>query len=78
MQKQTKIFIQNPDKQIDRLLLNWLKGKRIKKLPLKQKNNNQYVLMFPNFKYNIELYFDEYTYSLDSLLIILLLMKFVD
>ena len=65
-----QIFIQNPDKQINRLLLNWFKGNRIKKLPIKQKINIKYVLIFPNFKYKIKLFFDEYKYDLDSLFII--------
>ena len=54
-----QLFIQNPDKKLEKLLFSWSKIKKIKKIPIKKVNNNEYKVYLFDKNNNIRILFND-------------------
>ena len=65
-----QIFIQEPDKQLEKSLFSWANIKKIKALPIKQKKDGGYQIKLLGKGNDIRAYFNPYTNNLKSIVII--------
>ena len=65
-----QIFIQEPDKQLEKSLFSWVKIKKIKALPIKQKKDGGYQIKLLDKGSDIRAYFNPNTNNLKSIVII--------
>jgi hypothetical protein len=64
-----QIFIQNPDKKIEKALFSWVKVKKLKTLPIQNKPDGSYKIKLIGNNNVVRAYFNTYTNVLDSILI---------
>ena len=64
-----QIFIQNPDKKLEKALFSWVKVKKLKSLPVKYNHNGSYKIKLIGNNKNVRAYFNSDTNVLDSILI---------
>ena len=65
-----QIFIQEPDKQLEKSLFSWVKIKKIKALPVKQKKDGGYQIKLFGKGNDVRAYFNPNTNNLKSIVII--------
>ena len=65
-----QIFIQEPDKQLEESLFSWVKIKKIKALPVKQKKDGGYQIKLLGKENDVRAYFNPNTNNLKSIVII--------
>ena len=65
-----QIFIQEPDKQLEKSLFSWVKIKKIKALPIKQKKDGGYQIKLLGKGNDVRAYFYPNTNNLKSIIII--------
>ena len=65
-----QIFIQEPDKQLEKSLFSWVKIKKIKALPVKQKKDGGYQIKLLGKGNDVRAYFNPNTNNLESIVII--------
>ena len=65
-----QIFIQEPDKQLEKSLFSWAKYKRIKALPVKIANDGGYRITLLGKGNDVRAYFDPDSGELESIIII--------
>ena len=65
-----QIFIQEPDKQLEKSLFSWTKIKNIKALPVKQKKDGGYQIKLLGKENDVRTYFNPNTNDLKSIVII--------
>ena len=65
-----QIFIQEPDKQLEKSLFSWVKIKKIKALPVKQKKDGGYRIKLLGEKNDVRAYFNTNSNELESVIII--------
>ncbi len=65
-----QIFIQEPDKQLEKSLFSWVKIKKIKALPIKQKKDGGYQIKLLGKGNDVRAYFIPNTNNLKSIVII--------
>ena len=65
-----QIFIQEPDKQLENSLFSWVKIKKIKALPVKQKKDGGYQIKLLGKGNDVRAYFNPNTNKLKSIVII--------
>ena len=65
-----QIFIQEPDKQLEIFLFSWVKIKKIKALPVKQKKDGGYQIKLLGKGNDVRAYFNPNTNNLKSIVII--------
>ena len=65
-----QIFIQEPDKQLEKSLFSWVKIKKIKALPIKQKKDGGYQIKLLGKGNDVRAYFNPNTNNLKSIVII--------
>ena len=65
-----QIFIQEPDKQLEESLFSWVKIKKIKALPVKQKKDGGYQIKLLGKGNDVRVYFSSNTNDLKSIVII--------
>ena len=65
-----QIFIQEPDKQLEESLFSWVKIKKIKALPVKQKKDGGYQIKLLGKGNDVRAYFHPNTNDLKSIVII--------
>jgi len=65
-----QIFIQEPDKQLEKSLFSWVKIKKIKALPVKRKKDGGYQIKLLGKENDIRVYFSPNTNNLKSIVII--------
>ena len=65
-----QIFIQEPDKQLEESLFSWVKIKKIKALPVKQKKDGGYQIKLLGKGNDVRAYFNPNTNNLKSIVII--------
>ena len=65
-----QIFIQEPDKQLEKSLFSWVKYKRLKALPVKMKNDGGYRITLLGKENDVRAYFNPVTNELKSIVII--------
>ena len=65
-----QIFIQEPDKQLEKSLFSWVKIKKIKALSIKQKKDGGYQIKLLGKKNDVRAYFSPNTNNLKSIVII--------
>ncbi len=65
-----QIFIQEPDKKLEKVLFSWTKVKTLKVLPVQNKPDGSYKLMSFGNNNEIRAYFNSDTNVLDSILIL--------
>ena len=65
-----QIFIQEPDKQLEKSLFSWVKIKKIKALPVKQKKDGGYQIKLLGKGNDVRAYFNPNTNNLKSIVII--------
>ena len=65
-----QIFIQEPDKQLEKSLFSWVKIKKIKALPLKQKKDGGYQIKLLGKGNDVRAYFSSNSNTLKSIVII--------
>ena len=65
-----QIFIQEPDKQLEKSLFSWVKIKKIKALPVKQKKDGSYQIKLLGKGNDVRAYFNPNTNNLKSIVII--------
>ena len=65
-----QIFIQEPDKQLEKSLFSWVKIKKIKALPVKQKKDGGYQIKLLGKENDVRAYFNPNTNNLKSIVII--------
>ena len=65
-----QIFIQEPDKQLEKSLFSWVKIKKIKALPIKQKKDGGYQIKLLGKGNDVRVYFNPNTNNLKSIVII--------
>ena len=65
-----QIFIQEPDKQLEKSLFSWVKLKKMKALPVKLEPDGGYRIKFLGGKNNIRAYFNPDSNELESIVII--------
>jgi outer membrane lipoprotein-sorting protein len=54
-----QLFIQNPDKKLEKLLFSWSKIKKLKKIPIKKVNNNEYKVYLFDKNNNVRIFFND-------------------
>ena len=64
-----QIFIQKPDKKIEKALFSWVKVKTLKSLPVQNKPDGSYKIKLIGNNNDVRAYFNSYTNVLDSILI---------
>ena len=64
-----QIFIQKPDKKIEKALFSWVKVKKLKTLPVQNKPDGSYKIKLIGNNNDVRAYFNSYTNVLDSILI---------
>ena len=64
-----QIFIQEPDKKIEKALFSWVKVKTLKSLPVQNKPDGSYKIKLIGNNNDVRAYFNSYTNVLDSILI---------
>ena len=62
-----QIFIQKPDKKLEKILFSWIKVKKLKALPIKKIDKGIYKIKLPGKNNDIISYFNIATNHLDSL-----------
>ncbi|MBC8256531.1 MAG: hypothetical protein H8E85_04400 [Candidatus Marinimicrobia bacterium] len=65
-----QIFIQDPDKQLEKSLFSWVKLKKLKALPIKQKKDGGYQIKLLGKGNDIRAYFSPDSKTLNSIVII--------
>ena len=65
-----QIFIQEPDRQLEKSLFSWVKIKKIKALPIKQKKDGGYQIKLLGKGNDVRAYFNPNTNNLKSIVII--------
>ena len=65
-----QIFIQEPDKKLEKSLFSWVKIKKIKALPVKQKKDGGYQIKLLGKGNDVRAYFNPNTNNLESIVII--------
>ena len=65
-----QIFIQEPDKQLEKSFFSWVKIKKIKALPVKQKKDGGYQIKLLGKGNDVRAYFNPNTNNLKSIVII--------
>ena len=65
-----QIFIQEPDRQLEKALFSWVKIKKIKALPVKKKKNGGYQIKLLGKGNDVRAYFNPKTNNLESIVII--------
>ena len=70
-----QIFIQDPDKQLEKSLFSWVKVKKIKALPVKQEKDGGYQIQLLGKENNVRAYFSPNNNTLESIVIIQSEMK---
>ena len=65
-----QIFIQEPDQQLEKSLFSWVKIKKIKALPIKQKKDGGYQIKLLGKGNDVRAYFNPNTNNLKSIVII--------
>ena len=65
-----QIFIQEPDKQLEKSLFSWVKIKKIKALPVKEKKDGGYQIKLLGKGNDVRAYFNPNTNHLKSIVII--------
>ena len=65
-----QIYIQEPDKQLEKSLFSWVKIKKIKALPVKQKKDGGYQIKLLGKGNDVRAYFNPNTNNLKSIVII--------
>jgi len=65
-----QIFIQDPDKQLEKSLFSWVKYKRLKALPVKMENDGGYRITLLGKENDVRAYFNPVTNELKSIVII--------
>ena len=64
-----QIFIQKPDKKIEKALFSWVKVKKLKTLPVQNKLDGSYKIKLFDKNNDVRAYFNSVTNVLDSILI---------
>jgi len=64
-----QIFIQEPDKKLEKALFSWVKVKKLKLLPIKNKSDGSYKIKLFGNNNDVHAYFNMETNVLDSILI---------
>ena len=64
-----QIFIQKPDKKIEKALFSWVKVKKLKTLSVRNKPDGSYKINLIGNNNDVRAYFNSYTNVLDSILI---------
>tara|TARA_B100000315_G_C14547273_1_gene573876 strand:+ start:104 stop:679 length:576 start_codon:yes stop_codon:yes gene_type:complete len=64
-----QIFIQDPDKKLEKALFSWTKVKKLKDLPIRNKPDGGYKIKLFSNNNDIRAYFNSVTNDLDSILI---------
>ena len=64
-----QIFIQKPDKKIEKALFSWVKVKKLKTLPVQNKPDGSYKIKLIGNNNDVRAYFNSVTNGLDSILI---------
>ena len=64
-----QIFIQNPDKKLEKALFSWVKVKKLKSIPVQYMPNGSYKIKLFGTHNDIRAYFNAETNILDSILI---------
>ena len=65
-----QIFIQEPDRQLEKSLFSWVKIKKIKALPIKEKKDGGYQIKLLGKGNDVRAYFNPNTNNLKSIVII--------
>ena len=65
-----QIFIQEPDKQLEKSLFSWVKIKKIKAFPIKEKKDGGYQIKLLGKGNDVRAYFNPNTNNLKSIVII--------
>jgi len=65
-----QIFIQEPDEKLEKSLFSWVKIKKIKALPVKQKKDGGYQIKLLGKENDVRAYFNPNTNNLKSIVII--------
>ena len=65
-----QIFIQEPDKQLEKSLFSWVKIKKIKAFPIKEKKDGGYQIKLLGKGNDVRAYFNPNTNKLKSIVII--------
>ena len=64
-----QIFIQDPDKKLEKALFSWTKVKKLKNLPIRNKPDGSYKIKLFSNNNDVRAYFNSVTNDLDSILI---------
>ena len=64
-----QIFIQKPDKRLEKLLFSWINIKKLKALPVRKIDNGIYKIRLPGKNNDVMSYFNINTNHLDSIII---------
>ena len=64
-----QIFIQDPDKKMEKALFSWVKVKKLKTLPVQNKLDGSYKIKLFDKNNDVRAYFNSVTNVLDSILI---------
>ena len=64
-----QIFIQEPDKKLEKVLFSWAKVKKLKDLPIRNKPDGSYKIKLFSNNNDVRAYFNSVTNDLDSILI---------
>ena len=64
-----QIFIQKPDKKIEKALFSWVKVNKLKTLPVQNKPDGSYKIKLIGNNNDVRAYFNSVTNGLDSILI---------
>ena len=65
-----QIFLQEPDKKLERSLFSWVKYKKIKALPVKMESDGGYRITILGRENDVRAYFDPDSGELESIIII--------
>ena len=65
-----QIFIQEPDEKLEKSLFSWVKIKKVKALPVKQKKDGGYQIKLLGKENDVRAYFNPNTNNLKSIVII--------
>jgi len=65
-----QIFIQNPDKRLEKILFSWIKIKKLKALPVKKISDGIYKIKLPGRSNDVMSYFNISSHALDSIVMI--------
>ena len=68
-QRTEQIFIQEPNKRMEKVIFSWIDLKKIKTLPIKYLSNGEYKLNIFNTSNDIRMYFNINSNTLDSIII---------